>query len=636
MPLGSISLGAGSTTGFDFQAMIDVILEAERIPIKKLEQKISSFQKTKNSFNELKGLLEGFSKTMEELDSVDTFSARKASLSDEEAPFSVAAGNTATVGNHDIEITQLAQAHRVRSETMVDRYSPVVSDGTITIQAGGHEAITVDVSAAAGNNSLRAIADSINEADEGVTASIVEDGTGSILVLRAEDTGTAHGLTISDDTNLDLDEAANQLQAAQNAQLTVDGIAIESQSNHITSALQGVTLDLTGTTDSAVTLTVEADTEKVKEALNQFVDAYNEVNTYFDEQFATPEFRKASSVAGSSLVRNIQSNLQRMITGSVTGIADGKLDSLAEIGIMVADGTGRLEFDASHFDDLVEDGRFEEVEAVLRSSGSTSDPAIMFDTASSRTQAGTYSVTVTQAAQRADVAGSTVIDAGGIAQDETLTIAVNGDSVDVALTVGDTLDDIVSKINTSLMANNMAGRAYGLDGSLHIRASSYGDEYTVTAQSDVAASTTSSGIGTTQLTDTGVDVQGTIGGVAADGNGQYLVGADDTDMDGLIVRVYATDESVTAKGGDFGTVGYSRGMLDRVVEQIDLLTDSSDGLIKSAMDSYDDSIESSENRIEAIERRLLIRQEILVRQFSAAEQAISQLNAMQAQLSASF
>jgi flagellar hook-associated protein 2 len=636
MPLGSISIGSGATTGFDFQAMIDAIMRAERQPIRQLEQKISGFQDTKSSFNELKNLLDGFTETLGELDSDATFAARKTSLSQEDAPLSVSADSNAAPGTYDIEVTQLAQAHRVRSETMTDRNSPVVADGTITIQAGGHEEISIDVSSAAGNNSLRAIADAINEADEGVNASIVNDGTGSILVLRSAETGTAHGMTIADSTNLGLADAENELQAAQNVSATVDGIAITSQTNTISNAIAGVTLNLTGTTDSPVTLAVEEDTETAKKALEGFVEAYNKVNTYFDEQFGSAAFRAASSVAGSSLVRSIQSNLQSMVTGKISGIPDGKLDSLPEIGVLVADGTGRLELDGSYFDKLVESGRFEEIEAVLRSSGSSTDPSIVFDSAGTKTQAGTYDVTVSRAAQRADVAGSTAVSESGITQDETLTIGVNGGSTSVSLTAGDTLDDIVTKINTALGSAGLEGRAYGLDGHLHIRAAAYGDAYTVTAISDVAASSSSSGIGTTELTDTGVDVEGTIGGEAAEGNGQYLIGADDTDMHGLIVRVYATDESVTAKGGDFGTVGYSRGLLDRVTEQIDRMTDTSDGLIKAALDGYDDSIEAAENRIESIERRLAQRQELLVRQFSAAERAINSLQAMQAQLNASL
>jgi hypothetical protein len=325
-----------------------------------------------------------------------------------------------------------------------------------------------------------------------------------------------------------------------------------------------------------------------------------------------------------------------MITGRIEGIPDGKIDSLAEVGIMVADETGRLELDEDQFDKLVEQGRLGEVEAVVRSSGSTTDPAVVFDAASINTESGTYDITVTQAAQRADVAASTAVAAGGIAQDETLTIGVNGQETNVALTTGDTLSDIVAKTNTALEAAGMEGRAYALDGKFHIRAASYGSQYNVTAVSDVAASTTSSGIGTTQLQDTGADVQGTIGGVEAQGAGQALIGADDTPMDGLIVNVYATDESVAAKGGDFGTVGYSEGLIDRIESQIDLMTDNTDGLIKSALDSYDASIESSQDRIEAIERRLAMREESLVRQFSAAERAITQLQGMQAQLSANL
>ncbi|MDQ7006570.1 MAG: flagellar filament capping protein FliD [Acidobacteriota bacterium] len=634
MPLGSVQFGQGFASGMDYRAIIDAVLQAGRVPIDSIQDRIDTFERAKSSFSQFSGLLDDFVSKLEGLDDSAKLAGRSTSLSSSDA-LTAKATSKASAGSYQINVTQIAQAHRVRSDGLSDRYSPLVTDGTITIQAGGNNLITVNVSSANGNNSLQAIADEINNADEGVIATVINDGTSDILVVRSEETGTTHSLTITDTTNLNLDTAGNELQAAQDAVLDVDGVSITSSSNSVTGAIQGVTLSLTGTTSSAVTLTVSEDTETAKKSLQEFVDAYNEVNDYFDQQFGTPEFRAASAVAGSLTVRQVQLDLQSIVTGSVTGIPSGKLSSLSELGITFADdGTGRLEFEGSKFDALVDAGRFDEIAAVLMSTGSTTDSSVVFDSASSRTVAGTYAVTVTQAAERADVAGSTAIAAGGLSQAENLTIELNSSSLNVALAAGDTITDVVSKINSAFELNGMAATAYSSSGVLHIRADDYGDDYTIRVTSDVAdlADGNSTGIGTTQLTDTGIDVAGSIGGQAAQGIGQQLIGADGTNMDGLIVTVYATAASITAKGGNFGTVGYSAGVIESFNDKIDGLTDPYEGVLKSIQDSYDDSIDVAERRIEALEAALARKEELMVRQFSAAEQAIAQLQQLQASL----
>ncbi|HHN74395.1 MAG TPA: hypothetical protein ENK10_04125 [Acidobacteria bacterium] len=634
MALGSIQFGQGFASGMDYRAIIDAVLQAGRVPINTIQGRIDTFEKAKASFGTFSGLLDDFVSKLEGLDDSAKVAGRAASLSSTDS-LTATATSKAAAGTYEINVTQIAQAHRVRSDGLSDRYSPLVSDGTITIQAGGYNQITVNVSAANGNNSLQAVADEINNADEGVIATIVNDGTDDILIVRSEKTGAAKGMTISDTTNLNLDASGNVLQAAQDAQLDVDGVSITSASNSVTGAIQGVTLSLTGATTSTVTLNVTEDTETAKQSLQDFVDAYNEVNDYFDQQFGTAEFRAASAVAGSLTVRQVQLDLQAIVTDKVTGIPSGKLSTLSELGISFADdGTGRIEFESSKFDALVDAGRFDEVAAVLMSTGSTTDSSVVFDSSSSRTVAGTYAITVSQAAERADVAGSTAIAAGGITQNENLSIELNSSTLSVALTAGDTITDIVSKLNSAFDLNGMQATAYDSSGVLHIRADDYGDDYTVRVTSDVAdlGDGNSTGIGTTQLTDTGIDVAGTIGGQAAQGIGQQLIGADGTDMDGLIVSVYATAASITAKGGDFGTVGVSAGIFEAFKDKVDGLTDPYEGVIKTIQDSYDDSIEVAQQRIDSIEAALTRKEELMVRQFSAAEQAIAQLQQLQQSL----
>jgi flagellar hook-associated protein 2 len=335
-------------------------------------------------------------------------------------------------------------------------------------------------------------------------------------------------------------------------------------------------------------------------------------------------------------VRTIQRQLQDLLTGGITGIADGQLGTLAELGIQIADQTGKLEFVESRFDDLVDQGRYDEVKAVFLSSGSASNAAVRFVGSGSSTIAGVYAVTVTQAAERADLNGSNAITALG--QDENLTIALNGGSATVALTAGDDVDTVVSKINTELNRQGVEAAAYAdVNGVLHLRAADYGSAYTLTVVSDVAAAAgTTTGFGTTLQEDTGVDVAGQIDGVDAVGDGQVLTAGSGTDAQGLMVQIYATAESVAANGGNFGTVGYSQGAADRFLDALDGMRDPLEGTIQSVQKGYDESIKVAKERIDAMQLTLAMRRETLVRQFSAAEAAISQLQAMMASLQGAF
>ncbi len=373
MPIGSVSFGSGLASGIDFNAIIEAVLSAERRPLTLLQSRVDGFNRTKSALGNLDSLLTEFQSKLQALKDGQTVGGKTTTLSVTDAPLKAQAGGVAASGTYDLEVLETAAAHRVRSAGLVDAYSPLVSDGTITIQAAGHEAITIDVSAAGGNNSLKAIADAVNAADEGVQASVIFDGTNSMLVVKSKETGTQHALTISDSTNLNLDDPANVLQAARDAQLVVDGVTINAQTNTVSDAIEGVTLTLTGKTDGPLTLTVADDIDGTKKSIKELVDAYNKVNDFFQAQYGSAEAEKSSAVASASSLRTIQRRLQGLLTESVTGVADGAISSLALLGIEVADGTGRLKFDETKFKDLVDEGRYDEIRSLLLSTGSASD-----------------------------------------------------------------------------------------------------------------------------------------------------------------------------------------------------------------------------------------------------------------------
>jgi flagellar hook-associated protein 2 len=625
--MASITFG-GLVSGLDTRALIDAILEAEREPAKALAGRRDLFSRRRSALDELGGKLGAFETALRDLSSVRTFRGRTTTASDETV-VRATASTGAELGLFNLEVTALAAAHKVKSEGLAALDQPLVTDGTITIQSGDNDAITIDVSAATFNNTLEAVRDEINAADAGVQASIIFDGTAYRLTVRAEESGLDNALTITDATNLGLDEAANVVVAAADAELTVDGIEVTSSSNHVTGVIPGITLDLLTTTGATpVTVEVAQDADAVVEAAQELVSQYNTLVDYFNAQTATAS---PGPLAGDATLRAVQLKVQSLFTRGVEGIAIGEIRSLASLGVSFDGKTGKATLDTAELRERL-DASFDEVGDVFLSSGETTHPRVRFAGATGDTVSGTYAVQVTAAAEQASLLGSNPISA--LAQDETLTITVGGETTTIDLLQGATIDDIVTALNDGLDAAGVEATATNDGGRLRISADDFGSGVTLSVASslDDPGNGAQSGFDDTAATDSGSDVAGTIGGVAASGDGQLLIAAADGDHAGLVVTVTATAAEVTATAGDFGEVSYSRGLIDSLLREVDQLTRLNSGAIDLAREGLDQDIRRLDGDLQRFEERLAMREARLIRTFSAAEQAISVLQAQQARL----
>ncbi len=628
MTVGSINFG-GLASGIDTQALVQAILKAERRPAERLESRQALYRRQKSALEEMRSKLRGFEGALRDLSAETTFRGRSTTLG-EEGFFRAAAGAGGETGLFSVEVLALAAAHKVRSAGFAAPDQGLVADGTITIQSGSREAITIDVSAAAGNNSLAAIRDAINSADAGVRAAILFDGTDHRLVVRSTETGVDNALAISDGTDLGLADAANLVTAAADARVRVDGVEATSSSNKVSGMIPGTVLELVSLTTQAVSLEIRDDREGVEKAVSALVKAYNEVIDFFTKQF---DRENPGPLAGSGTARRVQQGLQSLVTGGVDGIALGDLRSLSAVGVSFDGRSGKMSLDTATLRSRLEGG-FEDVARLFLASGRASDPRVRYASATTATAAGEYAIRVSTAAEQATVVGSGPISASGLGRDETLTISAGGSSVAVSLTTGMTGTEVVDAINAALRDAKVAATARNDGGALRISSRDVGSAASISVVSDQAdpGDGTGSGFGTTAATDEGVDVAGTIGGVDAVGTGQVLTGADGGPYAGLAVRITASAANLAAKGGDFGTIAYSRGLVRTLLGEIQQSTRPADGTIASAVSGLDADLRRISDDIARIDRRLERRRATLIRMFGAAEKAIAALQAQQAQL----
>jgi flagellar hook-associated protein 2 len=370
------SVASSSAGTLDVGSLVSQLMAVERRPIDKLNTQVAGYQTKISSFGTLKGLVSTFQTALQTLN--NNFQEFSAAPSDASI-FSASANSVAAAGIYALDVTNLARAQslvavgQTSSTTAIGNGTATtitfdfgaISGGTLssgiysgaafTSNGNGTKSLTIDGT----NNTLQGIRDAVNAAKIGVTATIVNDGSGTPyrLALTSDSSGVSNSLKISTsggdgtiDTLLAYDPAGqpaaqhlNQTAAAQNANFTVNGIAITKSSNTITDAIQGVTLTLNKATTAPANLTVTRDTKAVSTAVAGFVDAYNALVSQLKSRSAYGSSADANkpALAGDRTVRLMLEQLHGIFN---VGASGGTLTSLSEVGISTkADSTLKLD-----------------------------------------------------------------------------------------------------------------------------------------------------------------------------------------------------------------------------------------------------------------------------------------------------
>jgi flagellar hook-associated protein 2 len=240
--------------------------------------------------------------------------------------------------------------------------------------------ITIDST----NNTLEGIRDAINDADFGVNAVIVNDGTGSRLLLTSEDTGAENAIdieasTVSGDLSpfvyhfdgVTATENMQQTVKSQDAQITVNGLDITSTSNTFSDSLPGVTLNIQETSTTPVSIDVALDKASVTNAFNTFITAYNKLIEGLDALSKyNPDTGQGSVLTGDSLVRGIKSSLRNQVITEF-GDSGAAIQTFVDLGIKTG-ADGKLSIDSEIFDAAVS-SNFDGVIAFANSAGDALD-----------------------------------------------------------------------------------------------------------------------------------------------------------------------------------------------------------------------------------------------------------------------
>lgn len=341
------SLGIGS--GLDLNSLVDQLLKAEREPRQqRFDRREAGLQAQISAFGTLRG---GLSELETATGKLAGLREGRTTTSSDTGRLGAEATGEAGSGRYRIEVENLAAAQSLASVAF-DSATSAVGTGTLTLKVGDRDAVNISIDA--GNNTLSGVRDAINGANAGVGASIVNDGSGARLVLTANGTGAANtiALTVADADGDNTDMAGlsrlatvnlEETSAAADARVTINGLAVTSASNTLDQAIEGLTLELKGTTEagSPITVDVGQDRAAVRGALEGFIKAYNAVvKQVSDFTRYNPETREAGLLLGDSTVRSLGSRLSAALNQNGGG-ANGAVQNLVSLGVRT-DASGAL------------------------------------------------------------------------------------------------------------------------------------------------------------------------------------------------------------------------------------------------------------------------------------------------------
>ncbi len=332
--------GVGS--GLDVNAIVAQLMALESRPLQQLERRETEYEAQLSALGKLKGALASFEDAMSGLSDKSKFNVYAVQSSDEEV-LTASATNEASAGSFTVEVTQLAQHHKMASDPFADADTVVTttSGAKATIQVGA-DAFTVVIQ----DKTLSEIRDLINQAADntGVTATIINEDLGSRLIVTADDSGSANAISMSFTDGADapipdpLGMATIAGAEAKDAKLTVDGFSVTRSSNVIDDVIEGVTLNVHALSTGPVSVSLARDNEEITESVQAFVDAFNNVRQTISDL-------RAGELSADGTLLAVESRLLSELNKPAGGVS-ASFSYLSEIGVSLQkDGTLAMDSD---------------------------------------------------------------------------------------------------------------------------------------------------------------------------------------------------------------------------------------------------------------------------------------------------
>ncbi len=371
------SAGAGS--GLDLESVIAASVDAKKAQLlQPITTKKTNTQITLSGVGQLKSAIASFVTTLKAMSKDDAFNKRAISITqDKDNPvLKIESKAGASNGQYDITVEKLAKTSRF--EGVFDKSTDplITQDGVLTFKAGDK---TFDVDVKAGDT-LQSIRKRINNDGDnfGLSVNIMNTSDGkSKLVIDSGISGTGKDLQITGNTTEltnNLVSKLSQKQAAQDAQIKVDGSTLTSATNTFDGTIAGLKVTVLRESDKNADNTfksnkVDVTTDKggIKDMVKSFIDGYNALVKKSSDLgkrnsiVAGVSQNDGGALAGDATTRAVAN----MMSGAITEPSNNSstFSTIFQLGVKM-DNKGVLSLDSEKFDEAI-DKNFDQVVAVF-------------------------------------------------------------------------------------------------------------------------------------------------------------------------------------------------------------------------------------------------------------------------------
>lgn len=331
-------------------------MEAERIPIRNLEEKKGKSEARLKLVNDLDSKLKGVNDTIKDLASSRGFSDIKLTSGDPNVLGGTVDPANYNPGSWNVEVIELAQKAAALTNGFPDKDKSQLGTGYFVFNTPqGEKEVFIN----SNESTLEEVANKINKSGVGVKATVINDRNYPEepyrLMLSGEDVGDEASIEYPTLYFLDGDQDIyfDEVREAKNGSIKVDGFEFAVADNKVTDIIPGVTLQLKQASPGrTVNITVEEDKEVVSGKIKGFVTAMNDVLGFIQTQNRlTKDTDTSKTLGGDSLIRSVESRIRALIQNPQYGIK-GDIKRLNQIGIEFNRG-GLLEFDEDKFNQVL-------------------------------------------------------------------------------------------------------------------------------------------------------------------------------------------------------------------------------------------------------------------------------------------
>lgn len=466
--LSALNVGSGLNT----TEIIDALVNAERVPKEEqINKKIDEKNLSISALGELKSELSTFDNSLGILSGM---TGTKASSSDNSiVTLDITDSSSAYAFSHNIEIQNIATSQSLVFSGFSSA-DDTLGAGTLNISFGTWSSGTFTqnatnsstLSISDGADSLTDVKNVINDADIGLTATILQIGENNYNLIIKSQTGLDNSIKIdatetvsgSGLASLDYSSYDNSIElvAASDANFSLDGVSITRESNEIDDLLDGVTITLLEATSSAETLAVQYDVNDAATIMQSLVDEINLVSSKLRDLSARGlNGAESGPLVGDPIVRNLINQIQSITTDPIYGYGDDPL-YMTSFGVQTErDGSFSLNIDK--FTKTFNDDP-DSFLAIVQDRVATSTPSVTGYTVGSNWEPGVFNLSI-DASDNATIDGNAMTVSSGLYHSSSgdtngLYLDIDGDVSSASIYLGRSIVSSLQDLISSHLVSN--------------------------------------------------------------------------------------------------------------------------------------------------------------------------------------